>query len=190
LLSNLSDGAQEFTHGGAGERASDADSPGAQSCQDLNRKAERKHVDRLWSHGLDHLGDLRLFAQARSVKAIRSRLGISPQPPYRLAKIRPAGNETFGSAGQQHAAPRLVDRRTRRRDALDGQSEFVERRLGIARRVLDRKAGDAGVDRQRNIGLDTLWIVGEGILEIGIERESVLLASSERCLSAWSRSTP
>ena len=60
------------------------------------------------------------------------------QPTKRLGEIRPAGNEAFGSSGEDDGRARLVDGVSRRANPIDGEIEIEEWMRLVVCRVLNR----------------------------------------------------
>ena len=114
-------------------------------------------------------GDV-LGADARSVEAVRSGLGICAQPPDRLVDVGTPAHESLGPPGQHDAGAALVDGTSRGPDTLDGQVELEERLRLVARGILDRETGDACRDGQLDVLTHLLRIDGVGALEVGVHR--------------------
>ena len=72
------------------------------------------------------------------------------------------------------------------RDARDRMIEIVERFRLVAGRILDREAGDAGLDAKPHAFGDALRLVRVAALEIGVHRQ---VGRPRRCSRMWSSIT-
>ena len=120
-------------------------------------------------HRLHDRGDVFPGLDARRIEAIGAGLRIGVQAVDHQLEIWLPDQKGFAAAGQQHAAVVGVDRLARRLDALDRERTLVQRLGGIAGGILDRQAGDAGLDRARDIGADLVGLVRKAALEIGVD---------------------
>ena len=162
----------EAAPGGARQRTADADAAHAEIFGFLQRQAGRadQQVDRLWMHRLHDRGDVLPGLDARRIEAIGARLRIGVQAGRSpCSRSAAPTRKRFAAAGQQHAAVVGIDRLARRLDALDRQRALIQRLGRVAGGILDRQAGDAGLDRARDIGGDLVRLVREAALEIGID---------------------
>ena len=82
----------------------------------------------------------------------------------------------FGTRGEDHVTACFVDCIARRAHTLYRQIEVVERISVVAGGILDRQAGNAGVDTKPDVRRDFVGIVGVAAFEIGVDRECRLLA--------------
>src|SRR5947199_38601 len=76
--------------------------------------------------------------------------------------VREPGEPREGASG--------CDRLTRRANPLDGEIEGIERLSGIARRIFDREAGDAGLDCELHVHGDAVRIAREAMFEVRVHR--------------------
>jgi len=79
-------------------------------------------------------------------------------------------NETFSSRREHDVATRTIDRRACSFDACHCDVEGIKRGGAVVRRIFDGKAGDAGCHTARYVLRETIEIVSQAILEIGIQR--------------------
>ncbi|QUW20249.1 hypothetical protein [Agrococcus sp. Marseille-Q4369] len=156
----------------ARERAADADAAHAERRRLLDGDERRIHeqVHGLRRDGRDDRRDLVARGDAWRIEAVGACAGVRDEPTDRVVEIGMPDDVPLGSRGQQRPGPAALDRRSSRGDALDGECVLVERVLGIAGRVLDRQARDAGRGGQLHVRGDDLGIVGEAALEVGVER--------------------
>ena len=163
----------EGVHRHARQRAADADAPHAHAGKIVHREAERamvEEVDRLAADRLHGRLDLLAGLDARRIEAVRARVRKRLQPADGLVEVRPAADEAFGARGEHHVAAGLVDRRARGLHPRQRLVEIVQRKVAVLRRILDRQSGDAGRDAARHVLGHVVRIVGEAVLEIGVER--------------------
>ena len=163
----------EGMHGDARQRAAHADAAHAHLGEVFDGEAERAAVEKIDRLRRDRLhGRLDLLARldAGRIEAIGAGIGKGLQPADGLVHIGPAADEALGAGGEHDVAAGLVDRRARGLHAGEREVEIVERLVRIAGRVLDRQAGDAGLDAARHVLGNAFRIVGVAALEVGVDR--------------------
>ena len=84
-----------------------------------------------------------MLGKAGRVDDVGARRGVRPQAANRIVEVVAVVKKVLGARRQHEAA--LPRRRGGRRNARDGELEIVDRIVRIARRVLDRAAGQPGV---------------------------------------------
>ena len=111
------------------------------------------------------------LGQAGRVEHVRAGLLEGLQPLDRVVEIGPAPQEILGPRGEDEIALQRPRRLDRRRDALDGLGEIVDRVARVAGMVLDRAAGQPGrLGGEDGLG-GTFRAVALALLQIGRDRQ-------------------
>jgi hypothetical protein len=102
------------------------------------------------------------------VEHVRSGILVGLQSRDRVGEFPPADDEVLCAAGKHQPSTRRVRRRGH---AFGGMFDCIERLVLAPGRVLDRAAGQAGVDRAPHGLRDALGVVGEPVLEVRGHRQ-------------------
>ena len=149
MLGNLARRLDEGVHCNAGQRTPDAHARTPMAAMSLTVKPSG-HALRILT-GLDAaaftISTICSRSDARHVKALCPRIAIRLEPLDRFGEIVPAVQEAFVRPVNDVAAG-LIDRPPRGLHPLDREIERVDRVRLVIGEVLDRNAGDAGLDQR------------------------------------------
>ena len=110
-----------------------------------------------------------LRRDAGRIEAVGAGLGIGGEPVDHELQILLPAQKRLAAAGEQDAAVVGIDRLARRLDAIDRERAIEQRLGGVAGKILDREAGNAGLDRARDVDADLVRLVRKAVLEIGVD---------------------
>ena len=120
-------------------------------------------------HRFHHRRNLFRRRDAGRIEAIGAGFGIGGEPVDHELQILLPAQERLAAAGEQDAAIVGIDRLARRPDAIDRERAIEQRFCVVAGKILDRKAGNAGLHGARDIDADLVRLVRKAVLEIGID---------------------
>ena len=106
---------------------------------------------------------------AGRIEAIGAGFGIGGEPVDHELQILLPAQERLAAAGEQDAAIVGIDRLARRPDAIDCERTVEQRLCVVSGKILDRKAGHAGLHGARDIDADLVRLVRKAVLEVGID---------------------
>ena len=125
-------------------------------------------VDRLRRQGGDEFPDRAGIQDHRHEKAIRACFGIGDGAVYAFGGRHARNPEIFVAADQHGVRIDRIHRSASGGDSLHCQAALVH---PAARPILDRETGHSSLERQRDVLRHLRWIVGEAVLEVGVDRQ-------------------
>jgi len=131
------------------------------------RVAPQPHhdIDRFRHGGADR-ADLLGRREPRRVENVGTGRFVGLEPADRVVEIRPAVQKVLRPSDEHELEGERPGRFDRRREPIDGLGDFVDGVFGIARRVLDRAADEAGSRREPDRLRDVVRRAAVAALEV------------------------